>query len=388
MRTPEDYEIEIKALKAELERVRGGGALMTMAGAQKVSGMGENFTIAGLDEHILVVDEKGEIAYLNDRMAQLLGVPVEKRRAVLGTPVLDWGRGPLGDVISTLLSAVRESRQNYVLEREFPDLDPERVPSLAERHIKNPPLLRFACSMVKDKIQIVAQDITHSAWLTKNFSRYVSGSVIDRMREVSEEELMSTERRTASILFADLRGFTLVCQEREPEQVLKLVNRFLSNSVEAVEHYDGMVDKFVGDEIMAVFGAPLATPDHALRSLMTADRIVKVHAQWIEDEAKQGNRVPGVGVGVATGEVIVGNIGTSTRLDYTVLGHTVNLAARLCAQAGPGEVLTVKSTHHEAKQGLSAYHGTDPVPRFHFNPRGVMELKNILKPVEIIGVTT
>lgn len=388
MRTPEEYEIEIKALKAELERVRGGGALMTMAGAQKVSGLGESFTIHGLDEHILVVDEKGAIAYLNDRMAQLLGIPVEKRRSVLGMPVMDWGRGPLGDVIATLLSAVRESKQNYVLEREFPDLEADRLPSLAEQHVKNPPLLRFACSLVKDKIQIVAQDVTHSAWLNKNFSRYVSNSVIERLREVSEAELMSTERRTASILFADLRGFTLICQEREPEQVVKMVNQFLSNSVEAVERYDGMVDKFVGDEIMAVFGAPLPSPDHALRALMAADRIVKTHGQWIEEAAKEGNRVPGVGVGVATGEVIVGNIGTASRLDYTVLGHTVNLAARLCAQAGPGEVFTVKSTHHEAKQGLGLYHGVDPVPRFHFNPRGSIELKNILKPVEIIGVST
>ncbi len=388
MRSAEDYEAEIEALKAELERARGGAALMTVAGAQPVSSGGQSFTIQGLEEMILVVNLSGEIAYLNDRMAQLLGIPSDKRREVLGTSITTWEQGPLGEAMSTIVAAAKESGQSYLIEREFPDLTSERLPSLSERGVKDKPLIRFACTVMSDKIQIVAQDVTHTNWLEKNFSRYVSPRVMDQMREVSEDQLMRTERRVATVLFADLRGFTRACQELEADNVVEMVNSFLKSAVEAVDSFEGMVDKFVGDEIMAVFGVPLPVPDHALRALITADRIVKRHREWTEERKQRGLIAPGVGVGVASGEVIVGNIGTESRIDFTVLGHTVNLAARLCSQAGAQEILTVKATHKMARDGLDFYNGPQPVPRFHFDKKGTIELKNILKPVEIVAVST
>lgn len=388
MKKPEEYEAEIAALKEELDRVRGGGALMTVVGAKPVSSAGDSFTIQGLEEMILVVDSKGEIAYLNDRMAQLLGMPPEKKREALGGLISNWDRGPLGDVMSTLLVAVRESGQSYVMDREFPDLDAERLPSLSERKVKDAPLIRFMCTLLKDKVQIIAQDMTHTNWLEKNFSRYVSAGVMEQMLGVPEDELMRTERRVATVLFADLRGFTRTCQELDADQVVEMINTFLEHAVQAVEDYDGMVDKFVGDEIMALFGVPLATPDHALRAILAADTMIKSHEGWKAAREKRGISAPGVGIGISTGEVIIGNIGTHSRLDYTVLGHNVNLAARLCSQAGAGEIYTIKDTHAAARDGLNFYKGPGPVPRFHFEPRGKIELKNILKPVEIIEVKT
>jgi class 3 adenylate cyclase len=387
MRKPEEYEAEIAALKAELERLRGGAAMMTVAGAQPVSSQGTRFTIQGLEEMILVVDEKGEIAFLNDRMGKLLGIPPEKRREVLGGKLIDYERGPLGDVLSTLIAATRESGQSYVVEREMPDLSSDRLPTLAERNVKGPPILRFVCTVVKDKVQIIAQDVTHATWLTKNFSRYVSPRVIEQMQTVSEEQLMKTDKRVATVLFADLRGFTRVCQELHPDQVVEMVNSFLSLAVAAIEKYDGMVDKFVGDEIMAIFGVPLPTADHALRGLMAATAIIQDHASWQAERMRAGLPAPGVGIGIASGEMVVGNIGTSSRLDFTVLGNNVNLAARLCGKAEPGEILTVRATHHLAKEGMDFYTGAEHVPRFHFNPKGIMEFKNIIKPIEVIAVS-
>lgn len=386
MRKPEDYEAEIAALKAELERVRGGAAMMTVAGAKPVSEASDNFTIQGLEEMVLVLDSEGEIAYLNDRMAQLLAIPADRRREAIGTSITDWEKGPLGEVLSTLLAAAKDSGQSFVMDHEFPELDANRLPSLADRQVKDAPQLRFVCTVMKEKIQIIAQDVTHTNWLMKNFSRYVSPRVMDQMREISEEQLMKTDRRVATVLFADLRGFTRACQELDPDQVVEMVNSFLSRAVEAVERYDGMVDKFVGDEIMALFGVPLSTPEHALLGLLAADRIVKSHQEWISDRKARGLLAPGVGVGVASGEVIVGNIGTSTRLDYTVLGHTVNLTARLCSKAGPQEIYTIRNTYKTAREGMDHYQGQDPVPRFHFEKRGMIELKNIIEPVEVIEV--
>jgi class 3 adenylate cyclase len=387
MRTSEDYETEIAALKAELERLRGGAAMMTVAGAQPVTTQGTRFTIQGLEEMILVVDEKREIAYLNDRMARLLGITPDKRREVLGSKLIDWERGPLGDVLSTLIAAVRESGRSYVVDREMPELGPDRLPSLAERNVKDPPLLRFVCTLVKEKVQIVAQDVTHTNWLTKNFSRYVSPRVIEQMQTVSEEALMKTDKRVASVLFADLRGFTRACQELQPDQVVDMVNSFLAHAVAAVEKFDGMVDKFMGDEIMAIFGVPLPTADHALRALMAATAIIKSHQEWQAERASRGLTAPGVGIGIATGEVVVGNIGTSSRLDFTVLGNNVNLAARLCGKAESNQILIVRDTHHLAREGMNFYQGSESVPRFHFDVKGTMEFKNILKPIEVIAVS-
>ena len=383
MRKPEDYESEIQALKAELERLRGGAAAMTMAGARQLAPGSPVFSLAGLEESILLVGEKGEISYLNDRMARLLGLDPEARKALLGRPFAELPRGPAVEVVGTLLLAARESGSSFVVERELPEL--QGATPEWEKHV---PLLRFACSLDRGKVQIVVQDLTHSRWLEKNFSRYVSTHVIDQMREVSEEELQRTQRREATVLFGDLRGFTRACQELAPEQVVAMVNSFMAVAVAGVERYDGMVDKFVGDEIMAVFGVPLPMADHALRALMAADQILKGHAIWQEERRAAGLVAPAVGLGLATGEIIVGNIGTPQRLDYTVLGHNVNLAARLCAKAGPGEILTVRETHQAARAALPLYRGPDPVPHFHFEPKGMIELKNIFKPVEIVAVST
>ena len=100
--------------------------------------------------------------------------------------------------------------------------------------------------------------------------------------------------------------------------------------------------------------------------------------------------LPGSGLGadVADDHLAGGNTNADPGSGYTVLGHNVNLAARLCSQAGPGEIYTVKATHSAAREGMNFYKGPDPVPRFHFEPRGKIELKNILKPVEIIAVQT
>ena len=381
MRKPEEYESEIRALKAEIERLRGGAAAMTMAGARPVASGAPAFTMSGLEEMVLVIGAKGEVAYWNDRMARLMGASAEERKSLVGRPLAEAGRGPAAEVVATLALAARDSGQAFVVEREIPELQ-----GTAPEWQKRPPLMRFSCTAAEGKVQIVAQDVTHAKWLEKNFSRYVSQHVISQMGEMSEEELLRTRRVEATVLFGDLRGFTRACQQLQPEGVVEMVNTFMAVAVEAVEHFDGMVDKFVGDEIMAVFGVPLAQPDHALRALMAADRIIKGHARWQKQREAVGLIAPAVGLGIATGEMIVGNIGTSERMDYTVLGHNVNLGARLCGKAGAGEIITVRETHNAARSAVADWTG-DPIPHFHFEPRGMIELKNIFKPVEIVAVT-
>jgi len=388
MTTAEEYESQIASLKAELERLKSGvNSLMTLGGGATMA-HDQKFTIQGLEEMIMVVDKDGRITYVNDRMATLLGIPSNERNLVLGKTLSSLSPDPLADVLESIRGAVSGSGENYVAEREFPELGPERLPSLAERRVEDVPLLRFSCSLVKDKVQILAQDVTHTNWLYKNFSRFVSPRVIEQMQTIPEDELMKTEKKDVTVLFADLSGFTSACQQLTPEEVVEMVNSFLTNAVNAVDKYEGMVDKFVGDEIMAVFGVPLSYPDHAIRALLAANDIRKSHEEWRKSRQEKGEVSPGVHIGIASGEAVVGNIGTPQRLDYTVLGHVVNLASRLCDEAKDGDILTVRDTHQAAKKGLDHYTGTDVIPRFHFEVRGSISLKNVLEPVEIITVST
>ncbi|MFO8058176.1 MAG: adenylate/guanylate cyclase domain-containing protein [bacterium] len=388
MPTAEEYEEQIASLKEELARLKSGvNSLMTLGGGATVA-QDQRFTIQGLEEMIMVVAKDGRITYVNDRMATLLGVPSTERNRVLGKTLAEMSPDPLADVLDSIRGAVSGSGEDYVAEREFPDLGPERLPSLAERRVQDVPLLRFSCSLVKDKVQIVAQDVTHTNWLYKNFSRFVSPRVIEQMQTIPEDELMKTEKKEVTVLFADLSGFTSACQRLTPDEVVDMVNSFLTNAVNAVDRYEGMVDKFVGDEIMAVFGVPLSCPDHGIRALLAASDIKKRHDEWVKTRREQGLVAPGVHIGIASGEVVVGNIGTTQRLDYTVLGHVVNIASRLCDEARDGDILTVRSTHQAAKEGLSHYTGDEVIPRFHFEVRGSIELKNVHEPVEIITVST
>jgi len=156
--------------------------------------------------------------------------------------------------------------------------------------------------------------------------------------------------------------------------------------VECVEKYDGTIDKFIGDEIMAFFGAPLAQKDHALRGLLCAVEMIESHQAWQRERKNKGLKAPPVGIGVVTGEVIIGNIGTEKRMDYTVLGHPVNLAARLCGVAEGLEVLTVSETHKSALKAIKQGVDFKNMPHLKFEPKGKLELKNVKARVEVLKV--
>ena len=359
-----------------------------LAGAQTtVSDPRYNYTIVGLEELLLQVDKNNNVAFLNDGMAHLLGA---KRKAeVIDTPLTEWDTGILGNgFLTTLIDSARSNNQVVIMEHPVERLDPERLRSDYSTDICGSQRLRFVCTPIKGRVQVVVQDITRTHWLEETFSRYLSPQVIAQLRGVPEGDLLKNERRIVTVLFADLRGFTSFCQKETPMGVAKLVNEFLTNMVNCIERHDGTVDKFVGDEVMAIFGAPLARNDHVLRALLAAVDMVKSHKTWSEERLKAGKPAPPVGVGLATGEVVVGNIGTDKRMEYTVLGHTVNLAARLCGIAEAFEILTISATHKTAVKAINKYDGSTSIPRFRFEHRGKVDLKNVFEPIDVFRVFT
>jgi adenylate cyclase len=135
------------------------------------------------------------------------------------------------------------------------------------------------------------------------------------------------EEREATVLFADIRGFTTLSEQLPPPELIQLLNAYLSRMSRVIEEKKGVIDKYIGDEVMAIFGAPLASSDHALRAVMAAVDMLKELQQF---NAAEGRNAPlRIGIGIATGPVIAGNVGSPQRLNYTVLGDTVNLASRL-----------------------------------------------------------
>jgi len=138
------------------------------------------------------------------------------------------------------------------------------------------------------------------------------------------------ELREVSVLFADIRGFTSLSERLPPEELLHLLNAYLGCMSRVIEAEKGVIDKYIGDEVMAIFGAPLSQADHALRAVAAAMRMLQELARFNTEQQALLSSIPlRIGIGVASGLAVAGNVGSPQRLNYTVLGDTVNIASRL-----------------------------------------------------------
>ena len=162
------------------------------------------------------------------------------------------------------------------------------------------------------------------------FSNYVSPKIVAELINNPEKAKLGGERKTVTILFADIIGFTSLSEQKQPEEVVEILNEYFKEMTEIIFKWDGTLDKFVGDEIMAFWGAPIDQPNHAELAVRCAlnmeARLFDLQYKWKLEE-KCGLDC---GIGINTGEVIIGNIGAAgKKMDYTVIGDNVNLAARV-----------------------------------------------------------
>ena len=161
------------------------------------------------------------------------------------------------------------------------------------------------------------------------FQYYLTPSVIAEMLKDPSKLKLGGDKKQLTVLFSDIRGFTTISEQLSPEGLVHLLNEYLTAMTDLIFKYDGLLDKYMGDAIMAVYGAPLDQPDHALRACRTALEMLhtlkKLQAKWSAEEKPYVN----IGVGVNTGDMVVGNMGSQMRFDYTVMGDSVNLSSRL-----------------------------------------------------------
>ncbi len=207
----------------------------------------------------------------------------------------------------------------------------------------------------------------------QSFGKYVGEDVLEMILADPEKMWLKGHKNEATILFADIRGFTAYAEDREPEMVVEMLNTYFEIATRGILDYGGYVDKFIGDCVLGVFGVPVFRKDHVERAVRAAlDLMDQLHRSSIN-----GNPLlSSVGIGIHTGPIVSGNIGSQIKMEYTVIGDTVNLASRLSGLAAPGEVLVTKAVYQRL-------HGLVRV-----EPAGTRTIKGKIAPVETFRVTS
>lgn len=193
-----------------------------------------------------------------------------------------------------------------------------------------------------------------------HLEKFVSSSARSMIGKSSDASssvgLGSTERKNMVLLFSDIRGFTSFSEKNSPETVMEILNFYLNLQSEIILSKKGDIDAYVGDEIMALFQGP----NKVERAIESAIEIVKSIKKANMDRLKEGHAIFEVGIGINSGDVVIGNIGSSTRMNHTAIGDTVNLAARLCSHAAPEEILITKDTLEKSKKKFTS-ETVDPI---------------------------
>ena len=232
--------------------------------------------------------------------------------------------------------------------------------------------LSFSISSLRDMagspqgITIVVDDLTEKRRLQamrEMFRRYVAPAVVDRLEDHPDQLKLGGKRQEITILFADIRGFTSLSEQLPPEKLVDILNGYLALAADAILQEEGTLDKFMGDAVMGIFNAPLPQSDHPLRAARAA-LAMRAAVMRLHRRLPEGLRLH-YGIGIHTGEAVVGNIGTEQQMNYTAIGDAVNLAKRLQEWAGGGQVILSAQTYARIRQQITA----NPIMPFHVKGR-------------------
>ena len=202
---------------------------------------------------------------------------------------------------------------------------------------------------IEAELQRLAEQVElRNRFIRETFGRYLTDEVVDAVLESPAGLQMGGEKRKVTMVMADLRGFTSLSERLPPERVVAMLNRYLAAMVSVIKKYNGTIDDFVGDAIFALFGAPVWKEDDAERAVACA---IAMHLAM--DNINDQNRLENLpeiemGIGVHTGQVVVGNIGSPERMKYDVIGSQVNLTSRIQSCTTGGQILISETTRHEA----------------------------------------
>jgi len=299
---------------------------------------------------LITTDRDGRIRYFNEAADARLGLGADRVgrsiREVLG-----------GALAPRILKAVERSRET---QHELPaaegilrcdrgemDFSLTVTPLKGKRGANEGSILLFTDQTRERELLGRVERVTEERRTIKDmFARYLSAEVVAQLIEQPELVKPGGAKREATILFADIRGYTAFSENKDPAYVIEVLNEYFSEAVDVVVRNKGYIDKFIGDAIMAVWGVPLQSVEQdavqAVDAALELQTLVCSRARrFFRDQASSLR----VGIGMHSGPLVAGNLGSAQRMNYTVIGDTVNVAARLEGLAGPGEVMITEDTY-------------------------------------------
>jgi adenylate cyclase len=267
---------------------------------------------------------------------------------------------------------------------DFPEELPAELFDLARSFntvLSNMERTRASYREITSKILLYAKDIdkyqkklADEATIRTGLSRYVGQNVLEHIMRDEMHLPLQTVNREVTILFADIRSFTTLSEHMPPKQVITMLNEYFDAMVDIIFEHEGVLDKFIGDELMALFGlvgSPENGPANAVRAGLAMQEQL---ARMMAVRGSLGWPVFKVGIGINTGEVVVGNVGSKNRMDYTVIGDAVNIAARFEQSAEGGKVVIGETTKLRCPPSLKA------------EPMGSVQVRNRIDPVSCYEV--
>ncbi|TZG24124.1 adenylate/guanylate cyclase domain-containing protein [Sphingomonas montanisoli] len=294
---------------------------------------------------VITFDDEDRIVTTNEAARRLLGVS----DTLTGVPAREAFSGVNAWIAEQLERSDRAKESNLAVDAEIA----RAGDSAASVNLTAAPLIDANEAVIGS--MLVLEDITAEKRVRSTMARYMSKEVADQLLEAGESELTGKDQ-TVSILFSDVRGFTTIAETIGARGTVAMLNEYFTEMVDVIFEHGGILDKYIGDAIMALFGAPFAGPDDADNAVRTANQMLVELAALNARRAADGAKAIDIGLGISTGDVIVGNIGSIKRMEYTVIGDNVNLASRL---EGANKYYGSKILFSEfTKRGLTADHLT------------------------------
>jgi len=298
---------------------------------KKSNKLNENI-MSSITTGIIEVNLFGEIEFVNKEALRLLNREEEE---VIGNHYMIIFEK--NDQLLELIQKV-ESEQERVFENEF-----------ELKSIKRKISVNLSCSPVFDEktsfsgIVIALDDLSKINKVKSTFKKYVSKNIVDKLLENEDSLNLGGTESEITILFSDIRGFTSMSEKLSPTEIVKLLNKYFKSMIDVVFKYNGTLDKIVGDELMVLYGVPLKGEDDTDNAVKTAIKMFQALDKFNDKIVKEGYKPFKIGIGINKGKAVSGNIGSEQQMNYTVIGDTINLGARLCSHAKSGEILISSS---------------------------------------------
>jgi adenylate cyclase len=287
--------------------------------------------LASMSGGVITLNADGAVETINAAAARILEVEAE---AVKGLPAADLLTGANAWLVGELEAVARDGAVRAMLDVEAQTAHGRAI----SVNLSIVPLVNEGAPA---GLLVLFEDISQDKRLRGAMRRFMSQKVVDQVLE-RQDELMFGADCTASVLFADIRNFTSMAESLKARETVDMLNEVFAELVEAVGVHDGVVDKFIGDAVMAVYGAPISSGRDPLNAVDSAAAMMAMVSALNQRRAARDQAPLRLGIGVATGEIIAGTIGSPKRMDYTVIGDSVNLASRLqdlTKQYGVGVIL-------------------------------------------------